>query len=591
MRLFPYNLQDASEIGACLERFAEECPLDYESILCLIFTADDKTAHIETMTQAIHAQLPQARIAGCTSSGEIMNGELRLDSIQVSFLVFARASVAVHLFDCGQLTMDEAAEMLPELLEGEPLAGVGILTTLKTLGDIHAFTDVLSGLPEEVPVFGGSSDSYINKSSYVNDEYTCVFDGKSYTNQGILVILFRGQDLHIRVKSYNGWKPLGAEAVITGMDCCNVVTQVNHKPIVSLYEKYLGIAPGEKFFRAILPFPVMIERDEQPVARMAISYQADGSMRFGGDFSLGEHVRLGYGDPINMLQEGFRNIEGLRNFQPEGILLFSCIVRRMYLRDDVRIELQPFRDIAPSAGFYTYGELQRFDGHSQVHLLNGSMVTICFREGQPAVAPAAVASPQKLSFHDERISLITGLAHFVSVTSAELEQANQALTLLADTDRLTGLLNRGAVEQILMNEIEHSDTSSDLHLGAIMVDLDHFKHINDTFGHEAGDEVLRQVAKIMQNALRSSDFVGRWGGEEFMLVLPGCHIDDAIMVAERIRQRIEADTRLPDGRHVTASLGVTVAGSSDTLDGLYGRLDEELYKAKHRGRNCVSAAR
>ena len=95
----------------------------------------------------------------------------------------------------------------------------------------------------------------------------------------------------------------------------------------------------------------------------------------------------------------------------------------------------------------------------------------------------------------------------------------------------------------------------------------------------------------MQNALRSSDFVGRWGGEEFMLVLPGCHIDDAIMVAERIRQRIEADTRLPDGRHVTASLGVTVAGSSDTLDGLYGRLDEELYKAKHRGRNCVSAAR
>ena len=78
---------------------------------------------------------------------------------------------------------------MPDLLDGEPLAGVGILTTLKTLGDSHAFTDVLSGLPEEVPVFGGSSDSYINKSSYVNDEYTCVFDGKSYTNQGILVIL------------------------------------------------------------------------------------------------------------------------------------------------------------------------------------------------------------------------------------------------------------------------------------------------------------------------------------------------------------------------------------------------------------------
>ncbi|WP_075428062.1 diguanylate cyclase [Selenomonas sp. GACV-9] len=592
MKLFPYNLRATEEIEDCLDKFLQECPEEYRSILCLLFSADDNTNHISAVRQAIQARVPAARIAGCTSSGEIMDGELRLESIQVTFLVFDRSTVDVHLFDCAKLTMDEAAaEILPDLLESEPLAGIGILTTLKTLNDIHAFTDVLASLPPEVPIFGGSSDSYNNKSSYVNDEYTCVFDDESFTNQGILAILFHGEDLHIRVSSYNGWKPLGAETVITGMKGCNEVTHLNQKPVVSLYEKYLGIAPGERFFSAIIPFPVMIDRDEHPVARMAISYSDDGSMRFGGDFNLGEHVRLGYGDPISMLQDGQQNAIGLYNFQPEGILLFSCIVRRMYLRDDVSNELKTFRDIAPSAGFYTYGELQRFEGHSQVHLLNGSMVTTCFREGRPQTKAAENVETQKLAFHDERISLITGLAHFVSVTTMELEQANRALTHLADTDRLTGLLNRGAVEQILKREIERSDMSFNLTLGAIMVDLDHFKRINDTFGHEVGDEVLRTVAKVMQGALRSSDYVGRWGGEEFMLVLPGCNLKDAVMVAERIRTCISEQTILPDGSHATASLGVTVTNNGDTLDGVYGRLDDELYKAKRLGRNRVSATR
>jgi diguanylate cyclase (GGDEF)-like protein len=127
-------------------------------------------------------------------------------------------------------------------------------------------------------------------------------------------------------------------------------------------------------------------------------------------------------------------------------------------------------------------------------------------------------------------------------------------------------------------------------LSVFVLDLDHFKSINDTYGHVAGDEALRMVAGCCQLLLRGYDLLGRVGGEEFIVLLPGASAEVARGVADRVRQRLErTPIQAPDGAfHLTASIGVaSLGGEDDTLDSLIHRADQALYRAKHAGRNQV----
>jgi len=129
-------------------------------------------------------------------------------------------------------------------------------------------------------------------------------------------------------------------------------------------------------------------------------------------------------------------------------------------------------------------------------------------------------------------------------------------------------------------------------LGLLMIDLDHFKQVNDRFGHLGGDEALRCIAERIASNLRSYDALGRYGGEEFLIVLPSCELEQAAIAAERIRESIEANP-VPLGRaaaKITASFGVTVLDAENDTEQrqLIARADAALYEAKRSGRNCVA---
>ena len=121
-----------------------------------------------------------------------------------------------------------------------------------------------------------------------------------------------------------------------------------------------------------------------------------------------------------------------------------------------------------------------------------------------------------------------------------------------------------------------------------MIDVDHFKRLNDSFGHLAGDAILRNLAKILVETLRDMDLVTRYGGEEFIAVLPGTDLHYACLAAERIRFAVEQSSILYDGRYlrVTISIGVTETFVTDTPDSLVCRADAAMYQAKNAGRNC-----
>lgn len=151
-------------------------------------------------------------------------------------------------------------------------------------------------------------------------------------------------------------------------------------------------------------------------------------------------------------------------------------------------------------------------------------------------------------------------------------------------DPLTGAPNRRRLMQGLAAGLERQEP-----LTVILFDLDHFKRVNDTFGHDAGDEVLRGTVAAGMAALRRDTLLGRWGGEEFLVVLPSTRLADGAVVAERLRLSV-AEVVYGPGLHVTASFGVAEALPGEDVSGLLRRADEALYASKAAGRNQVRAA-
>jgi diguanylate cyclase (GGDEF)-like protein len=171
----------------------------------------------------------------------------------------------------------------------------------------------------------------------------------------------------------------------------------------------------------------------------------------------------------------------------------------------------------------------------------------------------------------------------------EMEQANSISTRAAQTDELTGLKSRRAFFEHAQQLYDECRTNR-LRLCAVMLDMDHFKHINDTYGHQVGDQVLRQMGVVISSSFRATDIHGRLGGEEFAILLPDTSIDVATEIAEGLIQSI-AGLMIEPVHRITASLGVasTEAGHKD-LHGLMNNADRALYRAKALGRNQVAVA-
>ena len=181
-------------------------------------------------------------------------------------------------------------------------------------------------------------------------------------------------------------------------------------------------------------------------------------------------------------------------------------------------------------------------------------------------------------------------------SSITIERANTYAEILkhATLDALTGLNNRRQFEIRLKQEYA-SATRQKHSLCAMMVDIDFFKSINDTYGHATGDKVLKTVAKIIKEQLREYDIPSRYGGEEFCILLPQTKIEEANIVAQRLRAAVEKTTietfidKTSQNKNisVTISLGLSQLNNNDTAEDLYKRADKALYEAKERGRNRV----
>lgn len=193
-------------------------------------------------------------------------------------------------------------------------------------------------------------------------------------------------------------------------------------------------------------------------------------------------------------------------------------------------------------------------------------------------------------------ALLTGFLLFGMITiyvlrlKRQLDKAGRQLQIMARTDILTGLWNRGHLLERFSEEFLRARRQA-RPLGCLLLDLDHFKSVNDRFGHPAGDRVLRQVGAILAAEVRKYDIVGRIGGEEFLIVVTEAPLVSLVDLAERIRVAVEKGIRIeeaPEGFTVTVSIGVADMSAADqNIDAIIKRADDALYRAKKEGRNRV----
>lgn len=560
-----YTLQDIAELSGCIKAFQEAHPTPAPYLSISIFTHWNDPTLIQAMTDGLSKAFPRAAIAGLTTAGGIEDGQMNTGKTILSFMAFDESPVEVLHYNM------------------KDLRAVEILETQLT-GNVEPFLDAISALPPSVAIFGGGADTDdLNQPSYI-------FDKEAIMNEGFVIMLFRGT-VKVLTRSVLGWQPLGRQVTITAMDGNMVIKELDHIA-VNFYEKYLKIDPSVDFDKKTLSFSLVVEKDGVELARLPMSCRKDGSLVFNIALHVGDKLRMAYGDPNEIINGSRRVLGRIRDFGPQGMLLFSCVVRRYYLKDDVNQILSAYERITPAAGGYTRGEIDRIEGH--VYTMNMNLVSAAFREEtkdhKRTIAditgdPSHMENDPALNL-DDSLSTVQRLASFITVTSKELSDAYQKLAFVAGHDSLTDLLNRGRIEWVLRHLIE--DTNKTHHtFSAIMIDIDSFKHINDTYGHSVGDDVLIRLADIMKSGVRPTDYAGRWGGDEFVILLPDTDIDQSEKVADRMRKNFAEADILPDGKAVTASFGVTTSYEGETLESFYRRMDSALYTAKGAGKNQV----
>ena len=173
----------------------------------------------------------------------------------------------------------------------------------------------------------------------------------------------------------------------------------------------------------------------------------------------------------------------------------------------------------------------------------------------------------------------------IKIRTAQIEEKNKQLLELSTRDNLTKLYNRNKLDEVLISELNRANRYNKP-FGIVFIDIDYFKKVNDTYGHQVGDNILKEFAKIINNNLRKTDILGRWGGEEFMIICCETDLEGILILAEKIRKEIAIyDFGIKEQK--TASLGITTYKKDETINELIKRADTALYMAKNKGRNTI----
>lgn len=565
-------IRSLDDIKNCIRLFVASYVPGKQSILISIYTHWNTPEAIHEMTRLFCAAFPEAEIAGMTTAGGIDHGRMRLRQTVVTIQFFEKSDVHTAIYDFSKEPMEDLGEKARSFCQRQKDLSALLLLMTQRYYDFEPFLTALDKLGKDIPICGGYAHTYRNEDGIY------VFTKDAILSRGILLVTFSG-DVKVMTTSVMGWQPLGRTMTITAIDGPLVIRSLDHKPAAYFYQKYLH---STDFGKSELLFPLVRRMHQVQLSALPLESRSDGALQTNVCNHVGDQVQMAYGDPDQVISSIRETLDRIEHFAPEGMLLISCVTRRYFLKEDVNQILSAYSDFCVAPGGYVNGELIRINGKTQA--TNMTLISVCFRESEAPLV-AATRKPHDPVVLGEALSTIQRLATFITETTKELAETQKQLSFAASHDSFTGLLNRGSIEKMLCHCHEDARARG-LTFSALMIDLDTFKRINDTFGHAKGDEVIREVASILTRMIRPTDFAGRWGGDEFVILLPGTTLGSALIIASRLQKAFRR-IHLPDSSFLTASIGCTTASPEETEAGFYKRMDDALYLAKEGGRNRI----
>lgn len=551
------------------------------TVIFSIYAENTDKEQIELACEIIESEMPDALYLGCSTNGTITDGMLSDSPFVVVCTICEYPTTKAQLLQytlTQENTLDVVDDLKKEIEKRPWVKGIELLATIRGMS-MTPFCEACTDINPDIQIFGGGAFNID-----INNNNACVFSkAKGYSEKGVVFLLCGGEDLNIYTTHITGWKPLGREFIVTKANG-SLLQELDGKPAYDAYYKYLNIPNNEHFFYNTLEFPFFYKHHGINILRAPIASNEDGSLTMTSNIEENVSARIAYGDPwtiLNSIRAGGREIA---KFQPEIIKVFSCAARRTFWgNEEISKETGPLQSVAPTSGFYTSGEFLRCDNELIQH--NVTLVIAAIREGHiDDSIPFRMDSEEFTG----KVSMINRLATFIDAATAELAEANEKLAKVAIEDSLTGHYNRAETQRRIHAALD--DFKQDgKKVCLIMMDIDNFKMVNDTYGHKEGDNVILGLTKTISEVVKKYDpeaSCGRWGGEEFMVVLPGMDCKRATEIANEIRTTFAA-IAFPMARRKTISVGVVEALRGESADMVCVRVDSALYEAKNNGKNQV----
>ena len=534
----------------------------------------------ELLVEKVKSAFPNACITGVSAAIiKTDNFDTSKFDIELSVTFFEKTTLIKYEFDLNEQTAFVSGRLMENIISNHE--NIKCLQIFYTSNSTSIGIFMREFKHHKIPIFGIKAGS-----DFIDNGVAKVYGDKLLKN-GIQVVMFISEDLKLYMDNNLGWQPIGVEMAITKIGEDNCISEIDQKPAISIYSKYLNVKPNKYFLDNVCEFPLIIERNGFQIARVPSGYGKNGEILMDSDVYKGEHFRLAYTDKEKMISLTEQSSMDLARFKPESVFIFECGNRLLFLKEKYNLELEKylthFNQLSLVFGFAELFVTKKGMGGD----LNSSLVVVGLSENTDAedniVDYRNNINSISNEASEEKMPYIERILTFFETTSKELDLLNKELGKVAYTDQLTKIYNRWELEKKIAEYLELSRNGKAY--GMLFMDIDHFKSINDKYGHEMGDKVLRGVAGIVRDNLKEGHGFGRWGGEEFILLAPDLDENGLLKFAESIRESIE---QAHFGKvNVTISIGATLARSDDDTSSFIRRADYAMYEAKETGRNKV----
>ncbi|MBN2644603.1 MAG: EAL domain-containing protein [Desulfuromonadaceae bacterium] len=400
MRTINHHYQNTSNLLGFIAQ--QNIPNSTRTLIQVFCGTDDQQA-VKRLLETLKSHLGQAHIIGASTAGEIADGKTHERQILLSFSVFE--TTVIRTDHVPETNYQNGRSLASSLVTPTTKAIICFSESLN--GDPESFIQGISNVAPSVPLAGGNAAD----NNHFHKTYLIL--GHQIYESGSVAASLSGNELRAANAYSLNWLPVGREFTVTRA-VSNRIYELNQTPITEICRKYLGEGTVRALPASIIEFPLIKDIDRTPIARSIVAVHEDGSFQYAGNFTEGDRVRFSVGN-VDAVMEGATTLQHqISQYPAESIYIYSCTVRKLFLKDTLQVEFQALERLAPTCGFFTYGEYYHTQKNNQI--LNITTTALVLSESDRTTAA------EKLDPLESKVTTTKTLTHLVNTTQLELER-------------------------------------------------------------------------------------------------------------------------------------------------------------------------